>query len=128
MSRRHHSTGSIFEERTGYARAVAEGPWIFVSGTTGYDYADMRISEDPAEQAEQCFRNVRSAVDALGGAWEDMIRIRVYVADAVDVPAVMDVVGRHCRAVRPANTTVVSALVDPAMKVEIEVTLLRREG
>ncbi len=128
MPRKRYSTGSVFEEKAGYCRAVADGRWIFVSGTTGFDYSTMEISGDPAEQAEQCFRNIRTALRELDGALEDMVRIRVYLADAEDFPAIAEVVGRHCRSIRPANTTVVAPLVDPAMKVEIEVTVLRSDG
>ena len=128
MSRRRISSGSTFEEQIGYSRALVDGDWIFVSGTTGFDYAAMQISEDPAEQTEQCFRNICAALKELGGALEDMVRIRVFLADAGDFPAVAGVVGRYCRGILPANTTVVSALIDPAMKVEIEVTVLRQDG
>lgn len=127
MTRTRISSGSTFEELAGYARVVADPPWMFVSGTTGFDYRTMEIAENAAEQTEQCFRNMAASVAEAGGRMEDMVRIRVFIADRRDFQAVAEVVGRHCRPVRPANTTVVSALIDPRMKVEIEVTLLASE-
>lgn len=121
MSRRIFS-GSPFEELAGYARAVVDGDYVLVSGTTGFDYATMTIPEDVAEQAEQCFRNIQTALVEAGAGLEDLVRIRVYLAAREDFEAVAPVVGRHCRAARPANTTVVAPLVDPRMKIEIEVT------
>lgn len=128
MPRSRYFSGSDFEKLAGYCRAVADGRWIFVSGTTGYDFGTMTISEDPAEQAEQCFRNIRKALEELGGSLEDMVRIRVYVTDKADFPAILEVVERHCRDILPANTSLVTGLMDPAMKVEIEVTALRQAG
>lgn len=128
MARRHVFSGSTFEELAGYARAVADGRWVFVSGTTGYDYARMTIPDDITGQTENCFRNIESALREAGASLADMVRIRVYIADRADFPAVAEVVGRHCRAVRPANTTVICPLIDPAMKVEIEVTALRSDA
>ena len=128
MPRRRYSSGSTFETLAGYCRAIADGRWIFVSGTTGYDFTTMTISADPAEQAEQAFRNIRTALEALDGRLEDMVRIRVYIADPSDAPAILAVVGRHCRDILPTNTTVIATLMDPDMKVEIEVTALRPDG
>lgn len=123
MARTTVSSGSKFEELAGYARVVSDPPWTFVSGTTGFDYNTMEISDDAAEQTEQCFRNIVHAVENAGGRMEDMVRIRIFIADRSDFEAICEVVGRYCRPIRPANTTVVSDLVDPRMKVEIEVTL-----
>lgn len=127
MARTTVSSGSKFEELAGYARVVVDGPWIFVAGTTGFDYATMEIAEDAAEQTEQCFRNIAQAVENAGGSMSDMARIRIYIANRDDFEAICEVVGRHCRPIRPANTTVVCDLVDPRMKVEIEVTLYASE-
>ena len=128
MPRKRYFSGSKFEKLAGYCRAIADGRWIFVSGTTGFDFETMAISGDPAEQAEQCFRNIRTALTELGGSLEDMVRIRVFIANSADSAAILEVVERHCRDVLPTNTTIVSALMDPAMKVEIEVTALRQDG
>ena len=125
MARQRVFSGSSFEDLAGYARAVVDGPWVFVSGTTGYDYTNMTISEDAAAQTEACFRNIRTALEEAGAALADMVRIRIFVVDRADFSAVAEVVGRYCRDIRPANTTVVCQLIDPAMKVEIEVTALR---
>ncbi len=125
MARQRVFSGSSFEELAGYARAVVDGPWVFVSGTTGYDYTNMTISEDAAAQTEACFRNIQTALEEAGAALADMVRIRIFVVDRADFSAVAEVVGRYCRDIRPANTTVVCQLIDPAMKVEIEVTALR---
>jgi enamine deaminase RidA (YjgF/YER057c/UK114 family) len=120
------SSGSKFEELAGYSRAVVDGDMVYVSGTTGFDYATGTISEDPAEQAEQCFRNIAAALARAGCTLADMLRIRVLLADPRDFEAVVGIIGRHCRAARPANTTFVAPLVDPRMKIEIEVTARRR--
>lgn len=128
MARQRVFSGSTFEEIAGYARAVADGRWVFVSGTTGFDYTRMTIPEDVTEQTENCFRNIESALREADASLEDMVRIRIYIADRADFPAVAEVVGRHCRPVRPANTTVICPLIDPAMKVEIEVTALRPDA
>ena len=125
MPRRRYSSGSVFERLAGYCRAIRDGRWIFVSGTVGYDFTTGTISEDPAEQAEQCFRNIRRALEELGGSLEDMVRIRVYITDMANSAAILEVVRRHCKDILPVNTTVVVSLMDPAMKVEIEVTALR---
>ena len=125
MARRRISSGSSFEELAGYSRAVVDGPWVFVSGTTGFDYAAGTISDDVAEQTAQCFRNIERALKEAGSELADMVRVRVYLADRADFDAVAPIVGRHCRAARPANTTVMAGLVDERMKVEIEVTALK---
>ena len=124
--RRRISSGSSFEDLAGYSRAVVDGDWVFVSGTTGFDYRSGTISEDVALQTEQCFRNIQSALEQAGSSMADLVRIRVYLVDAADFAAVAPIVGRWCREARPANTTIVSALVDPRMKIEIEVTAKKR--
>ncbi len=120
------SSGSRFERLAGYCRAVvvadAAGKWVFVSGTTGFDYDRHTISDDVVEQTEQCFANIERALAAAGASLADLVRIRVFLADAADVDAILPVIGARCRAHPPANTTVVSRLVDPRMKIEIEVT------
>ncbi|MEZ5667028.1 MAG: RidA family protein [Alphaproteobacteria bacterium] len=119
------SSGSHFEELAGYARAVVDGEWVMVSGTTGFDYATGAISDDVGAQTEQCFRNIAAALDQAGCTLADLLRIRIYLADAADFDVVAPIVGRHCRAARPANTTLVAGMVDPRMRVEIEVTARR---
>lgn len=124
MAKNRVFSGSSFEETAGYARAVISPPFVFVSGTTGFDYTTGAISADPAEQTERCFTNINAALTEAGSVFADVVRIRIIVADAQDFPAIAAVVGRHCRPVRPANTTIIAQLVDPRMKVEIEVTAM----
>ncbi|MEE8274571.1 MAG: RidA family protein [Alphaproteobacteria bacterium] len=122
MTRKLISSGSEFEELAGYSRAVVDGAWVFVSGTTGFDYAAGTISDDVVEQTEQTFRNIESALTEAGASLADIVRIRIFVVDRADFEKIVPIIGRHCRAARPANTTVIAPLVDPRMKVEIEVT------
>lgn len=126
MQRTRISSGSIWEERASYSRAVVlpdpGGDWVMVSGTTGYDYAAGTISSDPAEQAQQCFANISAALEQVGASLDDMVRIRIYVADRSVFEAVIDIIGANCRTSRPANTTVVAPMVAEEMLVEIEVT------
>ncbi|MFQ5784098.1 MAG: RidA family protein [Alphaproteobacteria bacterium] len=126
--RRRISSGSSFEELAGYARAVVDGDWVFVSGTTGFDYAAGTISDDPVEQTERAFRNIETALVEAGASMNDLVRVRIFVADQKDFATIAPIVGRHCRAARPANTTVIAPLVDPRMKVEIEATAHKRPG
>ena len=124
--RRKIFSGSEFEEIAGYARAVIDGDWIFVSGTTGYDYETGEISDDAVEQARRCFANIAEALDRAGSSLDDVVRAVIYVADRNDFEGIARVVGDHLRDVRPANTTVIAELVKPEMKVEIEVTAKRQ--
>ncbi len=119
-------SGGAFEDIAGYARAVVDGEWVFVSGTTGYDYATGRIPDDPIEQTRQCFRNISWALGEAGATLEDVVRVVAYVTDPESFADIAKVFGEHFRDIRPANTTVVSRLVSPEMKIEIEVTARRR--
>lgn len=122
MARKLISSGSSFEEMAGYSRAVVDGDWVFVSGTTGFDYACGTLPDDVEAQTEQAFRNIESALGEAGATMADAVRVRIYLAVREDFEAVAPIVGRWFRGIRPANTTVVSALVDERMKIEIEVT------
>jgi enamine deaminase RidA (YjgF/YER057c/UK114 family) len=124
MSRILISSGSPFEEVAGYSRAVVDGNWCFVAGTSGF--ADGKIADGVVEQAEQCFATIAKAVAGEGFSLADTVRVHVYITDAKDFEAVAKVCGKHFKGIRPANTTVVCGLVDARMKVEIEVTLLKR--
>lgn len=128
MPRRLITSGSAFEAKAAYSRAVVDGDFCFVSGTTGYDYASMTISPDVVEQAEQCFRNIDSALNAAGFTLEDAVRIVVHLTDRADFEAVTPVLRKHLHATRAANTTVISQLLAPEMRIEIEVTAMRRRG
>jgi enamine deaminase RidA (YjgF/YER057c/UK114 family) len=123
--RRLISSGSPFEAEAGYSRAVVDGEWVFVAGTTGFDYAQMTIAEDPAEQARQAFSNIEKALADAGGTLVDVVRVHYYVPDIADWPAFVPVLGEVFGAIRPAATALVCGLVDPRMKIEIEVTARR---
>ena len=123
--RRLISSGSPFEAETGYSRAVVDGEWIFVAGTTGFDYAQMTIVDAPAEQARQAFRNIEAALAEAGASLADVARVRYYVPDAADWPAIVPVLGEVFAAIRPAATALICGLVDARMKIEIEVTARR---
>ena len=119
------SSGSRFEAEAGYSRAVVDGDWIFVAGTTGFDYAQMTIVDDPAEQTRQAFRNIEKALAEAGARLVDVVRVKYYVPDAADWPAIVPVLGEAFGVTRPAATALICGLVDPRMKVEIEVTARR---
>ena len=123
--RRLISSGSPFEVQGGYSRAVVDGEWIFVAGTTGFDYASMTIAEDPAEQARQAFRNIEKALAEAGSTLADVVRVHYYMPDLADWPAIVPVLGEVFATIRPAATALVCGLVDPRMKIEIEVTARR---
>jgi enamine deaminase RidA (YjgF/YER057c/UK114 family) len=122
MPRRLISSGSAFEKTAGYSRAVVDGDWVFVSGTTGFDYAKMSISEDIIEQTHQTFRNISAALEQAGVSLKDVVRARYILTDAADWQKVAPVFGEYFGDIRPANTTIVCGLVDARMKIEIEVT------
>jgi enamine deaminase RidA (YjgF/YER057c/UK114 family) len=123
--RRLISSGSLFEAAAGYSRAVVDGEWVFVAGTTGFDYAQMTIADDPAEQARQAFRNIEAALAEAGATLADTVRVRYYLRDLADWPKIVPVLGEAFGVIRPAATALVCGLVDPRMKIEIEVTARR---
>jgi enamine deaminase RidA (YjgF/YER057c/UK114 family) len=125
MTRTRISTGTRFETLASYSRALVDGDMVYMSGTTGYDYATQRVPEGAVEQTEQIFRNVTDVLARVGATLADVLRIRVYLADRADLLPVCEVIGRHFRDIRPANTTVMAPLATPEMKVEIEVTARR---
>ncbi|MCU0975710.1 MAG: RidA family protein [Steroidobacteraceae bacterium] len=122
MTRRLISSGSPFERDIGYSRAVVDGDWVFVSGTTGFDYATMTISSDVAVQAEQCFRNIEQALSQAGATLADVVRVTYILPQAADFPACWPVLKRFLGEVRPAATMISAGLADPRMKIEVEVT------
>jgi enamine deaminase RidA (YjgF/YER057c/UK114 family) len=126
--RRLISSGSRFEAEAGYSRAVADGDWVFVAGTTGFDYAQMTIAEDPAEQARQALRNIETALAESGASLAEVVRVRYYVPNPADWPAIVTVLGEVFGMIRPAATAVFCGLVDPRMKIEVEVTAHRVVG
>ena len=124
--RRLISSGSPFEAAAGYSRAVVDGEWIFVAGTTGFDYSAMTISQDPAEQARQAFRNIERALAEAGANLADVVRVKYYLPDAADWPRIVPVLGETFGMIRPAATALICDLVDARMKIEIEVTARRQ--
>jgi len=127
MSRRLISTGSPFEKTAGFSRAVIDGDFAFVAGTTGYDYATMTMPADITSQARNCFKTIEAALKEGGFAMADIVRATYYVTDAKDVDAHFAVCGEVLGDIRPAATLlIVVGLARPEMKVEIEVTAKRR--
>ena len=124
--RRLISSGSTFEQEIGYSRAVVDGDWIFVSGTTGFDYATMSIGEDIVAQTEQCFRNLAAALASAGASLADVVRVTYIVPDAALFPRCWPVLRQHFGEVRPAATMISAGLADRRMKIEIEVTARKR--
>ncbi len=120
--RRLISSGSDYETAYGYSRAVMDGDWVFVSGTTGFNYETGEISSDVTEQTRQTIRNIETALADTPAKLSDVVRARYIVTDAADWPAVGDVLGEVFATIRPAATAIIASLIDPRMKVEIEVT------
>ena len=127
MSRRLISTGSPFEANAGYSRAVVDGDFCFVAGTTGYDYATMQIPTDVTEQTRNCFRTIDGVLREAGFSLADVVRAVYYVVDMAESDKVLAVCGDVFRDIRPAGTIIaVAALLRPEMRVEIEITAKRR--
>ena len=126
--RRLISPGSPFEMAIGYSRAVVEGEWVFVSGTTGFDYETMTISPDVREQAEQTMRNIDRALAEAGSSLADVVRVRYILPDAAGFEPCWPVLRQYFGDIRPAATMIVAGLSDPRMKIEIEVTARRAVG
>ena len=127
MTRRLISTGSPFEKTAGYSRAVIDGAFAFVAGTTGYDYTTMTMPADVTSQARNCFKTIEETLQGAGFAMADIVRATYYVTDAKDADTVLAVCGEVLGDIRPAATLlVVVGLYKPEMKVEIEVTAKRR--
>jgi enamine deaminase RidA (YjgF/YER057c/UK114 family) len=125
-ARRLISSGSPFESDIGYSRAVVDGDWVFVSGTTGFDYATMTISPDIVEQAEQCLRNIGEALAEAGSSFADVVRVRYILPDGFDFESCWPALRQAFGESRPAATMMVAGLADPRMKIEIEVTARKR--
>ena len=127
MSRRLISTGSPFEKTAGYSRAVVDGDFAFVAGTTGYDYTTMTMPADITSQSRNCFKTIEAALTEAGFAMADIVRVTYYITDAKDADAHFAVCGEVLGEIRPAATLlVVVGLYKPEMKIEVEVTAKRR--
>jgi enamine deaminase RidA (YjgF/YER057c/UK114 family) len=125
MARRLISSGSTFEKDIGYSRAVVDGEWVFVSGTTGFDYKSMTISNDIAEQAEQCLRNIQAALTEAGASLRDVVRANYVVPDASEFRECWPVLRKYFGEIRPASMMISAGLADPRIRIEIEVTARR---
>lgn len=126
MRRRLISSGSSYEKTAGYSRAVVDGEWVFVSGTTGVDYKAMTIEPDVIAQTRQTFKNIGAALADAGASFADVVRVRYYFTDGDDWTRVTAMLGEIFGSVRPAATAIVCDLIDPRMKIEIEVTARKR--
>lgn len=127
MTRRLISSGSTFEREIGYSRAVVDGDWIFVSGTTGFDYATMTIEPGIEGQAEQCLRNIEAALREAGSSLADVVRVMYILPDGSEFPRCWPVLRKYFGEVRPAATMICAGLADPRMRIEIQVTARIRE-
>ena len=125
MNRSLISSGSPFEAQIGYSRAVVAGDWVFVSGTTGFDYSTMTISNNVAEQAEQCLKNIAAALQQAGASMADVVRVTYVLPDSSQFEKCWPVLQRYFGAVRPAAMMISAGLLDARMLIEIEVTALK---
>ena len=122
MNRQWITSGSVYEEQIGYSRAVVAGDWVFVSGTTGFDYVTMTISEDVLVQAEQCLHNIATALAQASCTLDDVVRVNYVLPDGRDFEACWPVLRKHFGKAKPAAMVITAGLLDPRMKIEIEVT------
>ena len=128
MTRQLISSGSTFEQEIGYSRAVVDGEWVFVSGTTGYDYASMTIADDIVLQAEQCLRNVEAALTNAGATLRDVVRVTYIVPEAGEFQRCWPTLRKYFGDIRPAATMISAGLADARMRIEIEVTARKGSG
>ena len=122
MNRQWITSGSTFEAQIGYSRAVVAGDWVFVSGTTGFDYATMTISDDVVEQVEQCLQNIAKALAEAGCPLDEVVRVNYVLPDGADFEPCWPVLRQHFGKAKPAAMVITAGLLDPRMKIEIEVT------
>ena len=122
MKRQWITSGSTFEEQIGYSRAVVVGDWVFVSGTTGFDYTTMTISDDVVAQAEQCLQNITTALAEAGCTLDDVVRVNYVLPNGADFEPCWPVLRQHFGKAKPAAMVITAGLLDPRMKIEIEVT------
>ena len=125
MNRRCIGSGSTFETQIGYSRAVVVEPWVFVSGTTGFDYATMSIADDIRAQTEQCCRNIEAALREAGASMSDVVRVTYVVPNGAEFEQCWPVLRKYFGEARPAAMMIAAGLADPRMKIEIEVTALK---
>ena len=125
MTRQLISSGSTFESTIGYSRAVVQNNWIFISGTTGFDYEDMSIKEDIISQTEQCFLNITEALEKAGASLQDVVKVTYIVPEASEFEMCWPVLRKYLGEIRPAATMISAGLADPRMKIEIEITAFK---
>ena len=128
MTRRLISSGSTFEREIAYSRAVVDGDWVFVSGTTGFDYTSMTIPDGLVEQTEQCLRNIEAALAEAGAGLRDVVRVMYVLPNAAEFPDAWPILRKYFGEVRPAAMMISAGLADPRMRIEIEVTARLREA
>jgi enamine deaminase RidA (YjgF/YER057c/UK114 family) len=128
MNRQRISSGSTFEAQIGYSRAVVAGNWVFVSGTTGFDYATMTISDSLLEQTEQCLQNIQAALQQAGSDLTEVVRVTYVLPKGEDFAQCWPVLRQYFGEVRPAAMMISAGLADPRMQIEMEVTALRRSA
>ena len=126
MIRKLISSGSTFETQIGYSRAVVAGDWVFVSGTTGFDYSTMTISDSITEQTEQCLKNIQAALAQAGSSLADVVRVTYMLPNGSEFEQCWPMLRKHFGEVRPAATMISAGLADPRIKIEIEVTALKQ--
>lgn len=126
MKRQLISSGSTFEAQIGYSRAVVAGDFVFVSGTTGFDYSTMTIADDIVAQAGQCLKNIDAALRQAGSSLKDVVRVTYVLPQASEFERCWPVLRQHFGEVRPAAMMISAGLADPRMKIEIEVTAIRQ--
>jgi enamine deaminase RidA (YjgF/YER057c/UK114 family)/predicted ester cyclase len=126
MKRRLISSGSSFEQEIGFSRAVVQGDWVFVSGTTGFDYSAMTIADGVRAQTEQCLKNIEAALLQAGSSLKDVVRVRYVLPEGKEFPECWPVLRKYFGEVRPAATMISANLLDPRMRIEIEVTALKQ--
>ncbi len=122
MARKLISSGSEFEKTAGYSRAVVDGDWVFVAGTTGFNYATMTIPYGLEEQVHQTFRNIEAALVQAGASLKDVVRANYIVPQSADWPRITPILGQYFGDIRPASTAIFAGLADSRMRIEIEVT------
>ena len=128
MARQLITSGSTFEREIGYSRAVVDGDWIFVSGTTGFDYGTMTIADGVVAQAEQCLKNISAALEQAGSSLRDVVRVTYVLPKADEFSACWPVLRKYFGEIRPAAMMISAGLADPSMRIEIEVTARKGSG
>jgi enamine deaminase RidA (YjgF/YER057c/UK114 family) len=125
MPKKLISSGSSFEEKIGYSRAVVQDKWIFVSGTTGYNYENMTISPNVTEQAEQCLLNIQSALEQADASLSDVVRVTYILKETKEFEKCWPILEKYFGQIKPAATMFSAGLADDKMKIEIQVTALK---